>query len=122
MPDAMLFRAHVLSSLCDLQLADEFGEEPLTTDERRRLEDLGKILRMTLPAEVRHPWPQSARLSGPSAGPRSRSLVDVFQAALGCAECQAKSCPVKALLVQRPKTIEGKIVHLATRRPSHPPR
>jgi hypothetical protein len=111
MPDAMLFRAHVLSSLCDLQLQHEFGEEPLPIDSLSRLEDLRKILRMTLRPEVRYPWPQSARLRGPSAGSHSRSLVDVFQAALGCAECQAKSCPVKALLVQRPKTIEGEIVH-----------
>jgi hypothetical protein len=29
MSDEMLFRAHVLSSRCDLQLAHEFGEEPL---------------------------------------------------------------------------------------------
>jgi len=66
MPDAMLFRAHVLSSLCDLQLQHEFGEEPLPIDSLSRLEDLRKILRMTLHPEVRHPWPQSARLRGPS--------------------------------------------------------
>jgi hypothetical protein len=112
MPDAMLFRAHVLSSLCDLQLAHEFGDEPLPIDSLARLEDLGKILRMTLLPEVHHPWPQSARLRGPSAaGSRSRSLVDVFQSALGCAECDAKSCPVKAMMAKRQKTIEGEIVH-----------
>jgi hypothetical protein len=109
MPDAMLFRAHVLSSLCDLQLQHEFGEEPLPIESLERLESLGKILRMTLHPEVRHPWPQSARHR---AGPRSRTLVEVFQAALGCAECQAQDCPAKAMmLVHRPKTIEGEIVH-----------
>jgi hypothetical protein len=107
MPDAMLFRAHVLSSLCDLQLAHEFGEAPLPRDSLERLESLGKILRMTLPPEARDPWPQSARLLGPSAGSRSRSLVEVFQSALGCEECQAQSCPVKAMLAQRPTAIRG---------------
>jgi hypothetical protein len=106
MSDAMLFRAHVLSSLCDLQLQHEFGDEPLPMESLSRLEGLGKILSLTLP-EVRHAWPQSAR----HRAARSRSLVEVFQAALGCEECQAQSCPVKAMLVRRPKTIEGEIVH-----------
>jgi hypothetical protein len=110
MSDEMLFRAHVLSSLCDLQLAHEFGEEPLPRESLSRLEDLGKVLR-ALPLEARHPWPQSARHRAASAGPRSRTLVEVFQAALGRAECQAQSCPVKAMLVRRPKTIEREIVH-----------
>ena len=100
MPDALLFRAQVLSSLCDLQLADEFGEEPLTPEERQRLASLGKLLPILRPGlESAHPRA------------RPRSLVEVFQAALGCAECQAQSCPVKAMLVRRPKTIEGEIVH-----------
>ena len=100
MPDAMLFQSHVLSSLCDLQLEHEFGEAPLTPEEHQRLTSLETLLPMLRPSL------ESAHPRG-----RPRSLVEVFQAALGCAECQAQSCPVKAMLVRRPKTIEGEIVH-----------
>src|ERR1700739_3202210 len=100
MPDAMLFQSHVLSSLCDLQLEHEFGEEPLTPEQRQRLINLGTHLLPML-----RPSLESAHPRG-----RPRSMVQVFQAALGCTECQAQSCPVKAMM-RRPKTIEGEIVH-----------
>ena len=97
MSDAMLFRAHVLSSLCDLQLQHEFGEEPLPIESLERLSKLGKILNLTLPPEVRHPWPPQSR----HHAARSRTLVEVFQSALGCEECEAQSCPVKAMMARR---------------------
>lgn len=102
MPDSILFQAHVVSSLCDLQLEDEFGEEPLPKDSRQRLEDLGKtlqVLRQSL--LVRRPWPQSARFHASSAESTSRNLLEVFQSALGCEACLAESCPVKAMVGYR---------------------